>query len=210
MSTVPSKQKTSDLDRIRSHPRAHLLEGARVLAETADVLVAELSRFAVVVTDALLAGRKILLCGNGGSAADAQHIAAEFVGRYKSERRAWPAVALTTDSSILTAVANDYGFDSVFARQVEALGREGDVLIAISTSGSSPNVLNAVLVARVRRIYAVALTGEATSPLSVAADLCLRVPSCETPHVQQAHLTILHSICAHADRELEARDSRRP
>ncbi len=137
-----------DPDDIRARVVSHLREGARVIDETADALGSEILLFAFAVAETLLAGGKIFLCGNGGSAADAQHIAAELVGRFKLERGAWPAVALTTDTSVLTAVANDYAFAEIFARQVEALGREGDMLIAISTSGSSPNVVNAAVAAR--------------------------------------------------------------
>jgi D-sedoheptulose 7-phosphate isomerase len=138
----------------------------------------------------------VLLCGNGGSAADAQHFAAELVGRFRQERRAWPALALTTDTSILTAVGNDYGFEQIFARQITALGRPDDVLVAISTSGKSLNVLAAVETARLQGLYTIALTGKPPSPLANMADLCLAVPSEDTPLVQQVHMAILHTICA--------------
>src|SRR5258708_905815 len=121
-----------------------LLSGSEVLRQTAYALKASILQVSQKMADAIRAGNKILVCGNGGSAADAQHFAAELVGRYRQERIAWPALALTVDTSILTAVGNDYGFDQVFARQVQALGRPGDVLLAISTSGKSPNILNAV------------------------------------------------------------------
>lgn len=154
------------------------------------------------VAATLARGGKLLLCGNGGSAADAQHVAAEFVGRFLADRRALPALALSTDSSALTAIANDHGFDRVFARQVEALGAAGDLLVAISTSGRSANILAAAEQARHQGIEVIALTGMEPSPLAGRADLTLAVSSSYTPHVQQAHITLLHVICELVEREL--------
>jgi D-sedoheptulose 7-phosphate isomerase len=148
------------------------------------------------------AGGKLLLCGNGGSAADAQHVAAEFVGRFLADRRALPAVALTTDSSALTAIANDHGFDQIFARQVEALAHPGDLLLAISTSGKSANILAAAEQAHRQRVEVIALTGIGPSALAELADLTLAVASSYTPDVQQAHITLLHIICELVEREL--------
>ena len=142
----------------------------------------------------LKSGGKILFCGNGGSAADSQHIAAEFVGRFKINRRGLPAIALTTDTSIMTAVANDYDFDRIFSRQVEALGRAGDILIAISTSGSSPNVLAAVKQAREMGIRVIGFTGAKMGELSKISDLCFIAAHTETSHVQEMHMTALHAI----------------
>lgn len=139
-------------------------------------------------------GRKLLLCGNGGSASDSQHIAAEFVGRFHRERRGLPAVALTTDTSILTAVANDYSYDEIFARQIEALGAPGDVLIAISTSGNSRNVLRAVSKAREMGIVTVGFTGADGGALKMEADLVFRAQSQSTPHIQEVHITALHAV----------------
>jgi D-sedoheptulose 7-phosphate isomerase len=156
---------------------------------------------AAAIAAALRAGRKVLACGNGGSAADAQHVAAELVGRFAGERRAWPALALTTDTSVLTAVANDYGFDRVFARQVEAHGQAGDVLIAISTSGASPNVLRAVETARARGMVTIGLTGRDGGELGRMVDVHLHVPSPSTPRVQEAHATLLHVLCELIERE---------
>ena len=144
--------------------------------------------------EALRKGKKILICGNGGSAADSQHIAAELVSRFARDREALAAMALTVDTSVLTACGNDYGFEEVFARQVAALGRPGDVLVAISTSGSSKNVLRAVHEASRRRLITVALCGLG-GQLASMADHVIAVPSRETPRIQEAHITIGHVIC---------------
>ena len=143
----------------------------------------------------------VLVFGNGGSAADAQHFAAELVGRYERERRAWPAIALTTDTSALTAIGNDYGFDRVFARQVEALGKKGDVAIGISTSGNSPNVLKALAVANDRGMITVALTGKGGKAGAMAAHH-IAVAEERTARVQEVHATVLHVICELVESEL--------
>ncbi len=148
-----------------------------------------------LLTASLRAGHKVLLFGNGGSAADAQHIAAELVGRYKLLRPALPALALTTDTSALTAIGNDYGYQAVFARQVEAHARPGDVVIAISTSGNSPSVLEGVAVARRQGAITIGLTGGSGGKLIDVVDHCIVVPSEQTPHIQQAHITIGHIVC---------------
>jgi len=140
-------------------------------------------------------GGKALVCGNGGSAADSQHFAAELVGRFARERRAWPALALTTDTSALTAIGNDLGFDRVFARQVEAHGRPGDVLVAMSTSGDSGNVLAAVEAARARGLVTVGLTGRDGGALGRAVDVHVNVPSPSAARTQEVHATILHVLC---------------
>jgi D-sedoheptulose 7-phosphate isomerase len=152
-----------------------------------------------VICDALLSGHKILLCGNGGSAADAQHIAAELVGRYEKQRRAFPAISLSTDTSALTALSNDYGYDEVFARQVAALAAAGDVLIAISTSGKSPSIVKAADQARALGCRTVALTGCSGEPLTAHCDLAVVVPSERTSRVQEAHITIGHLWCEMVD-----------
>ena len=144
---------------------------------------------------AIRAGNKILFAGNGGSAADAQHLAAELVSRLTADRPALPAIALTTDTSVLTALANDYGYETVFARQVEALGRRGDVLIAISTSGKSKNILRALEQAKRMGLIRVGLTGRSGWEMATACDYCLRVPCDTTQHIQQAHITLGHVIC---------------
>ncbi len=163
----------------------------RLEAETAPA-IAEAAR---LVVERVKAGGKVLICGNGGSAADAQHMATELVVRYLADRPGIPAIALTVDSSILTAASNDLGFERVFARQVEALGRPGDVLIAISTSGTSANVLLAVDEARTRGILAVGLTGTPGGDLASRCDHVIAVPSSHTPYVQTAHLVVEHLLC---------------
>lgn len=152
-----------------------------------------------MICDALVAGKKVLLCGNGGSAADAQHIAAELVGCYEKQRRSWPAIALTTDTSALTAVSNDLGYEQVFARQLAGLAQPGDVLVAISTSGRSKNVLKAVERARELGCRAIALTGASTDPLGSMCDLTVAVPSSRTSRIQEAHITIGHLWCEMVD-----------
>jgi len=147
----------------------------------------------------LTAGNKILLCGNGGSAADAQHIAAELVGRYERQRGAWPAVALTTDTSALTALSNDFGYDEVFARQVQALANRGDLLIAISTSGKSPSIIRAVERAKELGCQTLALAGSDGGPLAALCDEALVVASERTSRVQEAHITIGHLWCEMVD-----------
>jgi len=153
---------------------------------------------------ALRGGGRILACGNGGSAADAQHFAAELVGRFERERAAMAAIALTTDTSILTALANDYDFTMVFARQVEALGRPGDIVLGISTSGGSANVLAAFEAARAGGLTTVALTGRDGGVVGKAADIHVNVPAASTARVQEVHRTLLHAVCALIERELYA------
>lgn len=152
-----------------------------------------------MICDALTRGHKILLCGNGGSAADAQHIAAELIGTYESKRRSWPAIALTTDTSALTALSNDFGYEQVFARQVEGLAQPGDVLIAISTSGKSPNVVRGAQKAREIGCFVVALTGATEGPLGALSDIVVAVRSSRTSRVQEAHITIGHLWCEMVD-----------
>ena len=154
-----------------------------------------------VIAAALKNGGTVLVFGNGGSAADAQHFAAELVGRYEKERKAWPAVALTTDTSALTAIGNDYGFDVVFARQIEALGRKGDVAIGISTSGKSPNVLRALQTANERGLITIALTGRGAEAGRIAR-VHVRVDEDRTARIQEVHATILHAICELVESDL--------
>lgn len=162
---------------------------------------------AEMIFEALSKGNKILLCGNGGSAADAQHIATEFVGRYETERVALPAIALTTDTSLLTALANDYGFERVFARQVEALARPGDILIAISTSGNSPNVAAAVMKARQAGCATIGMTGTKGKKLAALCDKSILVPAERTSRVQEAHITIAHVWCELIDAKIKNQES---
>ena len=148
-----------------------------------------------MIVAALKGGGKAIFCGNGGSAADSQHLAAELMGRYLKDREPLAAVALTTDSSALTAIGNDYAFDEIFARQLRGLGRQGDVLVGISTSGNSRNVVAALETARARGIATIALTGSAGGAMREAADLCIAAPSSDTPRVQEMHIAIGHMIC---------------
>ncbi|MBA2840139.1 D-sedoheptulose 7-phosphate isomerase [Methanococcus maripaludis] len=155
-----------------------------------------------IIVNALKNENKLLICGNGGSAADAQHFAAEIVGRYKLERKGYPAIALSTDTSILTAIGNDYGFEKIFERQVEALGKDGDILIGISTSGNSENVINAVNLAKNNGIYTIGLLGKDGGKINNLVNLSLVVPSNNTPRVQECHLTIYHVICEEVEKKL--------
>lgn len=151
---------------------------------------------------ALRSGGKVLLMGNGGSAADAQHIAAELVGRYLTERRGLPGIALTTDTSILTAVGNDYGYNAVFSRQVEALAQPKDVVVGYSTSGNSANVIAAFEVAKAKGCYCIAMTGASGGKMKDVVDACIRVPSDFTPRIQEAHAFIGHMLCDFVDQAL--------
>ena len=175
---------------------AHLHETAA--RESAGAVAAAVE----TLSAALGSGGKVLIFGNGGSAADAQHFACELVGRFLRERQALAAIALTTDASTMTAVANDYGFDRVFVRQIEALGRPGDVAIGISTSGSSANVLAAVQYAKSRGLKTVAFTGGDGGPIGAAADVHVNVPHALTPRVQEVHRTLIHAVCDQIEREL--------
>jgi D-sedoheptulose 7-phosphate isomerase len=151
---------------------------------------------AEVASTTIKAGHKIMLCGNGGSAADSQHIAAELIGRFEKERRSMAAIALTTDTSALTAIANDYGYDQVFARQVEGLGQSGDLLIGISTSGNSKNVVKAMEVAQSKGIRTVALVGDKPEgAMQAIADYVLAAPSTNTARIQECHILIMHTLC---------------
>ena len=161
----------------------------------------KLETCAKYVEKALAEGHKVLFCGNGGSAADSQHLAAEFVGRFQKERKGLPAIALTVDTSILTAVANDYGYDTVFARQVQALGEPGDVLVGISTSGNSKNVLLAVEEARAKGITCIGMTAEGGGKMAAACDICLAVPAKVTARAQEMHILMGHILCELVDHE---------
>jgi len=174
----------------------HLLQSAEIKRQTAASCAGSIARAAEMIAGVFLSSGKLLLCGNGGSAADCQHMAAEFVGRFSKEldRRALPTIALTTDTSFLTAFGNDFGFEGIFQRQVEALGSPGDVLIAISTSGNSPNVIRAVEAAKKVSISTIALTGNG-GRLSAMADIPIAVPSADTQYIQEAHLAVEHTLC---------------
>jgi len=178
---------------ISAHLKLSLAAFERAVQDAA--MLASARKIADVVVAQLFGGNKLLIIGNGGSAADAQHIAAEIVGRYRRERPAYPAIALTTDTSALTAISNDYGFEHVFARQIEGLGTRGDVLLALSTSGNSPNILAALRAARERGIVTIGFTGSKGQTMGADCDYLLVAPSDETPIVQQIHLAVAHGIC---------------
>jgi D-sedoheptulose 7-phosphate isomerase len=188
-----SKESKQSKDPIGAHLQRSLAGLERANGDAA--LRAAASAIAAAIIAALRSGNKILLIGNGGSAADAQHIAAEIIGRYKQERPAYAALALTTDTSALTAIANDYGFEQVFARQVEGLGQRGDVLLALSTSGRSPNIVAALRTARARGLVTIGFTGSKGHAMGALCDHLLVSPSDDTPVIQQIHLAVAHGIC---------------
>ena len=185
--------------------RAHFADSAELKLASVDLLTPLIARAAGLMTECLLTDGKLLSCGNGGSAADAQHFAAEMVGRFERERPELPAIALTTDSSILTAIANDYDFSQIFAKQVRALGRAGDVLLAISTSGNSPNVCAAIGAALEREMRIVALTGKGGGRIGELLgpdDVHICVPHSTTTRIQEVHILALHCICDGVDAQL--------
>jgi D-sedoheptulose 7-phosphate isomerase len=181
---------------------AAFAETAAMHTAWATAHAAELERAATVIGAAFANGGQVLSFGNGGSATDAQHLAGELVGRFLKERRALAAVALTADSAILTCLGNDYGFETVFARQVEALGRRGDVAVGITTSGASANVTRALIAAKDRGMTTIALTGRDGGEAGRVADVHLNVPSASTPRVQEVHRTILHVLCELIEKDL--------
>lgn len=185
-----------------SDVRAALRELAETATRTADTLAADVARAATIVRDTVRAGGTLFFCGNGGSAADAQHMATEYVVRYRRNRRAYPAIALTTDTSLLTATGNDFGFEHVFSRQVEALCRPGDLLIIHSTSGQSSNVLEAAKAARAKGVAVLALSARDGGPLRALADHSVIVPTDRTDRAQELHLCIQHLICDLVEQEL--------
>ena len=177
----------------------HIQDSIAVKQQLLKSFVPSIEEAAIKVSVCLKQGGKLLFMGNGGSASDSQHLAAEFVGRYEKERRALAAIALTTDTSILTAVGNDYGFEKIFERQIEALGKKGDILFAISTSGNSKNVLRGVQKAKVLGLYTIALAGGTGGELGSLADLALVIPSKKTSRIQESHILIGHIICECVD-----------
>ena len=188
-----------------SRIRAHFADSAQLKVASADVLAPAIARGADLLAQCLLGDGKILACGNGGSASDAQHFAAEMVGRFERERPELPAISLATDTSILTAVANDYSYEQVFAKQVRALGAAGDVLLAISTSGNSASVVAAVNAAHDREMRVVALTGKDGGRIGAmlkSSDVELRVPHDRTARIQEVHLLMVHCLCDAIDNTL--------
>ncbi len=179
----------------------HLTELAELAAKSSTELAPAIERAVTMVRDTLNRGGTLFFCGNGGSAADAQHMATEYVVRYKKERRAYAAVALTTDTSLLTAAGNDYGFESIFARQVEALCKRGDLLILHTTSGNSPNLLRAAEAAQAQGVATLALSAKGGGPLAVLVDHCIVVPTDRTDRAQEIQLCIQHYICECAEKD---------
>ena len=177
-----------------------LLESAELKRTVAETMADGIEKAIDAIGDALKLRRKVLLMGNGGSAADAQHIAGELVGRFKKERKAIPAISLSTDTSILTAIGNDYGFEKVFERQIEALGNKGDVVIGISTSGNSENIYRAMKLAKEIGLITIGFLGNDGGKIKGLSDIALIVPSKNTPRIQETHITIGHIICEGVER----------
>jgi len=199
MRPVSDSQSISPSER---RVRAALEESVRVKQALLESCTAQIARAGDAAADALGGGNKALLFGNGGSASDALHIACEWVGRFVGERRALPAIALGANPAELSSIANDYGYEHVFARGVEAHGQAGDLAIALSTSGNSPNVIAGIEAARARGLFTVALTGKGGGQLAGLADIAIRVPSDETPRIQEAHIAIGHALCDVVDATL--------
>ena len=158
-----------------------------------------------LIVKAFKSGNKVLMCGNGGSASDAQHFAAELIGRFKSNRPSFAAISLNTDTSALTAIANDYDFTNVFSRQVEGIGKKGDILLAISTSGNSKNIVKAAIQAKKQKLQIISLTGFNTSVLEKNSDLCIKVPSKVTSHIQELHIIVVHLLCTLIEKQFFAK-----
>jgi len=182
-------------EKILNFMKLEIGESIKVINELEKNCIEVISKSALVIIDSLKNGGKILICGNGGSAADSQHFAAELVGRFKKDRKPLPAIALTTDTSILTAWSNDYSFDTVFSRQIQALGNKNDVLFAITTSGNSKNIIEAVKIAKEMGIFTISLTGNNGGRIKEIADISIIVPSSDTARIQQAHSVIIHILC---------------
>ena len=196
------KKHASSLSDMRERVVAQFEASAALVKKLAKEETDRICLMADSIVESYRSGGKLLICGNGGSAADAQHLAGELVGRFLKERQPLSCIALTTDSSVLTAVGNDYGFEDIFSRQVMAHGREGDVLLAISTSGNSANILKAVKAAKKLKMKVLALSGRDGGKLESAADVCITVPSRVCPRIQEAHITIGHIICDFVEQSL--------
>jgi D-sedoheptulose 7-phosphate isomerase len=193
---------TKTLNRLSERASTHFVESIAVKQEALKLLPQHVAQGIVAITNCLQAGGKILACGNGGSAADAQHFAAELVGRFERERRELAAIALTTDTSILTAIANDYHYDEIFSKQVRGLGKKGDILLAISTSGNSKNVIAAIEAAKKIGMHIIALTGNGGGKIATLLgeqDVHLCAPSNRTARIQETHLVVLHGLCDGVD-----------
>jgi D-sedoheptulose 7-phosphate isomerase len=183
--------------------RREMLTSAQALINTAESSAGDIIKAADIIAGAFKKGGKLLICGNGGSAADSQHIAAEMVVRFLKERKALPAIALTTDTSIITSEANDHGFDTIFSRQVEALGNRGDVLLAITTSGRSPNIIVAAKAARKKGLTVIGLTGPASGTLGKYCRVCIKAAGAKTFRIQESMLMVEHAICDLVEKDFE-------
>jgi D-sedoheptulose 7-phosphate isomerase len=193
------------IERLRKRTSQHFLDSIAVKQEAEKILPEAVARGVLTMVDCLKSGGKVMACGNGGSAADAQHFAAELIGRFERERQELAAIALTTDSSILTAIGNDYSYDEVFSKQVRGLGKKGDILLGISTSGNSKNVIKAIEAAKKIGVKIIALTGNGGGKIASLLDqddIHLCVPSTRTVRIQETHLVLLHSLCDGVDHVL--------
>ena len=191
-------KKTSLSNDIKSQIESNIELSKKILNEFLSI-ICDLGK---IIASVVKAENKILICGNGGSAADAQHIAAEFINRFCMERRPLPAIALTTDTSVITSIGNDYDFKYIFSKQVSALGRKGDILLGISTSGNSQNIIEAVNAAKKKGIYTIAFTGQSGGKLQKIVDVCIKMPASETARVQEGHILISHLLCDIVEKEL--------
>ncbi|HPM43324.1 MAG TPA: D-sedoheptulose 7-phosphate isomerase [Candidatus Omnitrophota bacterium] len=180
---------------MKDNIKSIILDSIKAKEELASSSLDDIAKAAGIIIEAIKGGGKLLIFGNGGSAADSQHMAAELVGRFKKERRPWPAIALTTNTSTLTAIANDYSYDDVFTRQLSALGKPGDVALGISTSGNSSNVIKALKTAQEMGIKTIGLTGKLGGKITSECDVTITVPAKETPRIQECHLLLVHIIC---------------
>ena len=187
---------------MKNEIESSLKESISLKTELLSNSVDSIIKIAIILVEAYRTGHSLFLMGNGGSAADAQHIAGELVGRFKKNRKPLPALALTTDTSVLTAIANDFGYDQCFERQVDAFVREGDVVIGLSTSGNSLNIINAALSAKKKSAKTIAFTGEGGGDLKDNVDVCLEIPSKDTARIQECHITIGHILCSIIEKEL--------
>jgi len=176
-------------------------ELARLASQAAEQTIDDIQKAGDLIVAALQNGNKILACGNGGSAADAQHFVGEFIGRFYLERKPLPAITLSADTSILTAVGNDYGFEKIFSRQIQGLGKAGDVLLALTTSGKSKNIIEAIAVAKQCGLKTIVLTGSDSSEVA-DSDVCFSVPSTDTPRIQEIHTALLHNICQYMEEKI--------
>ncbi len=186
---------------IKNEIKTTIIQSSKIIANSIS-LIPKIEKTISVITDCIKNGNKVIIFGNGGSAADAQHIAAEFIGRFGMDRKSYPALSLTTDSSIMTSIANDYSFDKIFSRQCESLVLKGDVVIGISTSGNSKNVMNGLLTAKKKGAITIGLLGNDGGSIKKAADISIIINSFSTPRIQEAHRTIYHIICEQVEKAL--------